>query len=231
MEDYDLNKANDPQAFDKILSQLDAVFQFDDKVEMPADFTAYFDSAGRRPGQTLLQFVTEHDEKLRRLEKHKVQLPAEIQGWYLLNRAMLSREQRQMVMTQANSLNRSKIQEAILGQDYKSSHGPLSSTTRWGKPSGKGRGYCADDEPVEASAYDEWYNYDEEEYGYYKYDEGDANFPEGDFDHDAAYYEAEGAADPITTSMWPSMTPAMHPMWTRGRGSMTFEWQEDSCLW
>ena len=200
MEDYDLNKANDPQAFDKILSQLDAVFQYDDKVEMPADFTAYFDSAGRRPGQTLLQFVTEHDEKLRRLEKHKVQLPAEVQGWYLLNRAMLSREQRQMVMTQANSLKRNKIQEAmfaILGQDYKSSHGPLSSATRWGKPSGKGRGYCADDEPVEASAYDEWYDYDEEEYGYYEYDEGDADFPEGDFDHDAAYYEAEGAADPI----------------------------------
>lgn len=90
VEDFDLNKVNDPEAFENILKQLDAAFQYDNKVEMPADFTAYFDSAGRRPGQSLLQFVTEHDEKLRRLEKHKVVLPPEVQGWYLLNRANLS---------------------------------------------------------------------------------------------------------------------------------------------
>ena len=198
MEDYDLNKVNDPQAFEKILSQLDAVFQYDDKVEMPSDFTAYFDTAGRRPGQTLLQFVTEHDEKLRRLEKHKVQLPAEVQGWYLLHRAQLSREQKQMIMTQANSLKRNKIQEAmfsILGQDYKSSHGPLAAS-RWGKPSGKGRGYCADDEPVEAIA-DDWnYEIDEEEYGFYEYDEHETEWQDYEFDHQAAYYEAEDA-DPV----------------------------------
>ena len=132
VEDFDLNKVNDPEAFENILKQLDAAFQYENKVEMPADFTAYFDSAGRRPGQSLLQFVTEHDEKLRRLEKHKVVLPPEVQGWYLLNRANLSREQKQMVMTQANTLKRTKIQEsmfAILGQDYKSGHGIPNS--RW----------------------------------------------------------------------------------------------------
>ena len=78
VEDFDLNKVNDPDAFEGILKQLDAAFQYDNKVEMPADFTAYFDSTGRRPGQSLLQFVTEHDEKLRRLEKHKVVLPPEV---------------------------------------------------------------------------------------------------------------------------------------------------------
>ena len=204
VEDFDLNKVNDPDAFEGILKQLDAAFQYDNKVEMPADFTAYFDSTGRRPGQSLLQFVTEHDEKLRRLEKHKVVLPPEVQGWYLLNRANLSREQKQMVMTQANTLKRNKIQEsmfAILGQDYKSGHGQAPpGNSRWNsRPLGKGRGYCADDEPVEAVAEDwneaEW---DGDEYGYYEYDEYDAEWQDYEFDHDAAYYENEsGATDPV----------------------------------
>ena len=91
---------------------------------MPADFTAYFGSAGQRLGQSLLQFVTEHDEKLRRLEKHKVVLPPEVQGWYLLSRANLSREQKQMVMTQANTLKRNKIQEAMFAMELPAPDGP-----------------------------------------------------------------------------------------------------------
>ena len=51
---------------------------------------------------------------------------------------------------------------------------------------------------MEASTCDIWYDYNEEEYGYCEYDEGDADFLESDFDHDAAYYEAEGVADPTT---------------------------------
>ena len=78
VEDFDLNKVNDPEAFENIFEQLDAAYQYNNKVEIPADFTTYFDSAGRRPGQSLLQFVTEYDKKLRRLEKYKVVLPFEV---------------------------------------------------------------------------------------------------------------------------------------------------------
>ena len=127
------------------------------KIEMPADFTAYFGSAGRRLGQSLLQFVTEHDEKLRRLEKHKVVLPPEVQGWYLRSRAKLSREQKQMVMTQANTLKRDQDPRGDvchLGSGLQ--EWPWNSQLPDGpmRSSGKGRGYCADNETVESVAND-----------------------------------------------------------------------------
>ena len=103
-----------------------------------------------------------------------------------------------MVMTQANTLKRTKIQEsmfAILGQDYKSGHGIPNS--RWSmRSSGKGRGYCADDETVESVA-DDWADWDEDDYEYYEYDEDDTNWQDYEFDYDAAYYEDDaGNHDP-----------------------------------
>ena len=104
-----------------------------------------------------------------------------------------------MVMTQANTLKRNKIQEAmfaILGQDYKSGHGTPNS--RWSlRPSGKGRGYCADDETVESVA-DDWADWDEDDYGYYEYDENDTDWQDYEFDYDAAYYgDDAGNNDPV----------------------------------
>ena len=58
----------------------------------------------------------------------------------------ISKEQKQMVMTQANSLERTKIQQALYsipGQDYK--HSPVPNPSRWSS-SGKGRGYYVDEE-------------------------------------------------------------------------------------
>jgi hypothetical protein len=157
VEDFDLEKAKEETAFKDILSLLDSAFQYDSKVELPADFSSYFEASGRRSGQTLLQYITDHDERLRRLEKHGVTLPAEVQGWHLLAKANITKEQRQMVMTQANSLERSKIQQAmysILGQDYKHSHLPHNAS-RWSSSrpsgSGKGRGFYADED----AAYDD----------------------------------------------------------------------------
>ena len=57
---------------------LDSAFQYDSKVELPADFSFYFEASGHRNGQTLLQYVIDHDERLCRLEKHGVTLPVEV---------------------------------------------------------------------------------------------------------------------------------------------------------
>ena len=69
LEDYDLSKAEEAGAMDEILATLDKSFKYDSKVELPADFAAYFEHLSRRGGQTLLQFITEHDECLRRIQK------------------------------------------------------------------------------------------------------------------------------------------------------------------
>eukprot|EP00435_Cladocopium_sp_Y103_P004774 s5094_g1.t1 len=200
VEDFDLEKASSDTALKDILALLDAAFQYDSKVEMPADFAAYFESQGRRSGQSLLQFITDHEDRRRRVEKHGVKFPAEVQGWHLLAKSNISKEQKQMVMIQANSLERAKIQQAlysILGTDYKHSHVP-ANPSRWSsssRPSGKGRGYYVDEDN---NAYDDdaWgYMAEDDDLAYYEYDDG-ASEEDGfdEFDQDAAYYQESGDA-------------------------------------
>ena len=144
VEDFDVTKAEEESAFDGLLKLLDGHFQYDDRVQLPVDFDNYF-SLTRKPNQTLLSFVSDHDEYHRKLEKHNVTLPDAVQGWHLLRKANLTKEQRQLVTLRAPQLERKKVVEAlylILGQDYKASHGSH------GKPFHKGykfRGYAAQD--------------------------------------------------------------------------------------
>ncbi|CAK9022179.1 unnamed protein product [Durusdinium trenchii] len=146
-EDFDIEQAENDKALDHILTRLDSTFRYDSKVELPADFSAYFEHLQRRQDQTLLQFVTDHDDKLKQVEKHGVKLPDTVQGWHLLAKSGLTREQKQMLMTQSAFLERAKAQQAmyaILGQDYKG--GGQSVNSRWQRlfnSTGKGRGYFA----------------------------------------------------------------------------------------
>ena len=105
----------------------------------------------RKPNQTLLSFVSDHDEYHRKLEKHSVSLPESVQGWRLLRKACLTKEQRQLVTLRVPNLERKKVVEAlcvILGEDYKAFHAGHGHH----KPFIKGyknRGYAAQDYEVE----------------------------------------------------------------------------------
>ena len=84
-------------------------------------FEGYFNLLQRQPGQTLLMYVNDYEESYRKLLQHKVALPAPVQGWHLLRRASLTKEQRQLIMLKAPSLEKQAVIEAlylILGQDY-----------------------------------------------------------------------------------------------------------------
>ena len=48
VEDFDLESVSGDTALKDILALLDAAFQYDSKVEMPADFAAYFESQDRK---------------------------------------------------------------------------------------------------------------------------------------------------------------------------------------
>lgn len=71
VEGFDLTKVNEATAFDKVVGLLDAAFKYDTRVRLPQDFDGYF-SMSRKPGTSLLTYVTEHDEKLRKIEEHGV---------------------------------------------------------------------------------------------------------------------------------------------------------------
>ena len=168
VEDFDVSKDEE--------ELLDGHFQYDDRAQLPVDFDNYF-SLTRKPNQTLLSFVSDHDEYHRKLEKHNVTLPNAVQGWHLLKKANLTKEQRQLVTPRAPSLERKKVVEAlylVLGQDYKATHGGH------GKPFHEGykfRGYAAQ-------------SYDPDEL----YDDG-ASAWQSEWADDGAYYEGDDAEE------------------------------------
>ena len=85
---------------------------------------------------------------------------------------------------------------SILGQDYKHSHLPHVNKWSSSRPSGKGRGFYADED----AAYDDddgWsYMAEDDDMAYYEYDDGSWDNDEyADFDADAAYFQ-ESCNDP-----------------------------------
>ena len=171
LEDFDVSKAEQESAFNDILKLLDKHFQYDDRVALPTDFDSYFQLL-RKPGQTLLNYVTEHDELHRRLDRHSVALPLRVQAWHLLRRSGLTRDQRQMIMLKAPLLDKKDVVEAlylIFGQDQKGTNvGDRPRYQHRGK-GGKSRHYYA-----------------EEESGYYNDDDDDGSYELVD---DFGYYE------------------------------------------
>ena len=62
LENFDLAEAEKPDAIDKVLKTLDKAFEYDNSVQVPQDFDRYFTMLQRKPGQTLLQYVTDYDD-------------------------------------------------------------------------------------------------------------------------------------------------------------------------
>lgn len=96
MEDFDPSNAEKEGAFEELLGKLDTHFEYDSRTQLPGDFDAYF-SLHRKPQQSLMEYVTLHDELLRRVSKHGIDLPDAVQGWHLLRRASLTKEQKQLI--------------------------------------------------------------------------------------------------------------------------------------
>ena len=197
----------------------------------------------RKPNQTLLNFVFDHDERYRKLEKHNVSLRDAVQGWHLLRKANLTKEQRQFVTLRAPKMERQKVIEALyllLGQDYNASHGGHGHHKPFPKAY-KYRGYAAQDyetdetfDPIDADGYSEWaedgayYGDDGHEAGYDDWDEASS------FDANAAYYQYEHEEDATDDSQWQDVDvydeayAALHTS-TRASASQTFASPEGTC--
>lgn len=202
LEDFPLADLESKTTFQSALKILDSAFQYDDRVQLPSDFEAYLMKFQRRVGQTLLAYCTEHDELLKRLDRHKVTLPTKVQDWLLLRRARLSKEQRQLVTTQTQDLEKRKVQETLyllFGQDYKEMSGRPTDERRW-RRAGKGRGYAAQDDEAD----DAWDDDDYPESVYYggddwgeMLDDDTSFFDNDDFDAEAGYYQGDDIEDPV----------------------------------
>ena len=141
-----------------MLKILEKAFEYDKTVQVPNDFDRYFSGPHRRRGQSFLEYTTEHDHLYNKLADHDVTLPGKVQGWHLLRKAGLSREQRQLVTAQAPTMERTTVQEAmflILGQDHKTVSGGGQHQHHRGFR-GKGRAYAAHDDDNYDPEEDDW---------------------------------------------------------------------------
>ena len=190
-EDTPMSELEKEGAFELILKTLDRHYAYDERVQLPSDFEGYFTLLSRKNGQTLLSFVSEHDAALRKLQAHQIDLPKPVQGWHLLRRANLTREQRQLVTLKAPQLGRDEVIEAmylLFGQDYKSGGWQAErQQDRRHQRYGKFRAYAAQDE-VEGAEFSDLGADDDEAYYQDWVDEED-------FDQDEAYFGDEQTVD------------------------------------
>ncbi|CAE7693968.1 RE1, partial [Symbiodinium necroappetens] len=194
---------DDDNGFNIVLQELDRVYQYDSRVEMPKAFERFFYGVNRPYGQTLIQYCSEHREAARELERHNVKLPDPVGGWLLLRRAALTAEQRQLVMSQVDNkkLSVNTVEQALFylfGQDYRTSRTEP-------RPTGKGRGH-----PTyrwgNHRHYSSAYTVEEEDpgYDYYEPDAPD-EYPEAQYyEEEAELYEEEEDHDPLETEPYDS---------------------------
>ena len=123
VEDLPVAEMEKDESFDKIFERLDKGFRYDPLTELPDDFEAYFIKLQRRSNQTLQEWSAEYLRAERRLTTtHGVTLPEKIRAWFFLRRSGVSKEQRQLILTNvgAENLNLEAVSKAmnfILGQD------------------------------------------------------------------------------------------------------------------
>lgn len=147
----------------------------------------------RKTGQTLQDYAQDFQYAERKLKSsHSIDLPEKVRAWWYLRRSGVTKEQRQLVMTQLgeSGLTLDKTMKAmnfILGQDTKQ-----EGSSRWnrGATEYRAQAYYAGeelDEIDEDSAYweEEW---DEESEAYYAWTEEEEAYLAGD---DSGDYDTE----------------------------------------
>lgn len=180
VEDMTVDDFAKDNAYDLVMARLDRAFQYEAMTELPQDFENYFVKMQRKANQTLQEYQAEYLHIERRLTSvHKIDLPEKIRSWWFLRRSGLTKEQRQLVLTQLgeSNLNLDKMMKAmnfIIGQDSKLDN-------RWARTSSssyKSAAYAVEE--------------DDEHYG--DFDHEDEVFYGDDYEEDAVdwnedYYE------------------------------------------
>ena len=123
-------------------TRLDSGFRYDPLTELPDDFELFFIKLQRKGGQTLQDYMTDFTKAERRLKNsHQVELPEKVKAWWFLRRSGVTREQRQMILTNVgvSGLAMDTVMKAmsfILGQDSKT-----EGNMRFGKSYSKAEVY------------------------------------------------------------------------------------------
>ena len=165
VEDLQVSDLAKENAYDVVMERLDKAFKYESLTELPQDFENFFIKMQRKSGQTVQDFETEYLHLERKLTNiHKIDLPEKIRAWWFLRRSGLTREQRQLVLTQLGETNLSldramKAVNFIIGQDSKldgERHFRKSNTSY------KAVSYAAEEDVIDNEDDEVWWNEDED---------------------------------------------------------------------
>lgn len=166
VEDLQVSDLAKENAYDVVMDRLDKAFKYEALTELPQDFENFFINMQRKAGQTVQDFETEYLHVERKLINiHKIDIPEKIRAWWFLRRSGLTREQRQLVLTQLGegnlTLDRAmKAVNFIIGQDSKLDGGRQPRHHQHG--SYKAVSYAADEQGGDDDD-DVWWNEEEDE--------------------------------------------------------------------
>ena len=150
VEDFSVEQLAASNAFEAVFARLDSGFRYDPLTELPDDFELFFIRLQRKSGQTLQDYMTDFVKAERRLKNsHQVDLPEKVKAWWFLRRSGITREQRQLILTNVGIAGLAmdtvmKAMSFILGQDSK-----MEGNTRFGKAYSKTEAYYHRDEEDE----------------------------------------------------------------------------------
>ena len=125
VDDIPIDLLEGDEGYKVVFDRWDRGFKYDTLTELPEDFENFFVRLHRKANHTLQEYTAEFARAERQLRStHSVDLPDKVKAWWFLRKAGISKEQRQLILTNvgAENLSVEKIQQAmnfILGQDSK----------------------------------------------------------------------------------------------------------------
>ena len=125
VDDIPIDSLEGDEGYKVVFDRLDRGFKYDALTELPEDFENFFVRLHRKANHALQEYTAEFARAERQLRStHSVDLPDKVKAWWFLRKAGISKEQRQLILTNvgAENLSVEKIQQAmnfILGQDSK----------------------------------------------------------------------------------------------------------------
>ncbi|CAK9113644.1 unnamed protein product [Durusdinium trenchii] len=115
-EDMTMEQMSGDDAYDLLFTRLDRGFRFDPLTELPDDFEQYFVKLQRKPHQTLQDYMNDYTRCERRLKvTHNVELPEKVRAWWFLRRSGITKEQRQLILTNTGTTGLT-IEEVALAE-------------------------------------------------------------------------------------------------------------------
>ena len=181
--DMDLIESSE-QPFEPLFELLDALYQYEDLVEVPNRCEEFFQEFSRTKGEEMQGYLIRHATMMKKMKEVKVEIPKLLAGWHLMTRAGVPKWTHvQIKALCGGDLEYTKVSNALMrmfGADHKPNPKDLSRVGREENFYGEG---------VEDEAFYEL----EEDFG--------ADWDESYYDDEEIYYDEDAEDDQIPSDL------------------------------